>query len=131
MTMENKKKTNAPVVRILSVAMAVIGVVACVFAVRLQKQQQPFGLGDYSDADVAALEESFDRSGSDKDLVELLKALCYQAEVADNHSMDGDIAKYGSELLSRAKAGETDLSLLDEETVMLELIGLIKEYGAA
>ena len=45
--------------------------------------------------------------------------------------MDGDIAKYGSELLSRAKAGETDLSLLDEETVMLELIGLIKEYGAA
>lgn len=128
--MEEKKKVNPVVVRILSILMALIGVVACVLAVRLQKQQQPFGLGDYSGADISALEQRFEGSGSNDDLVELLKALCYKAEVAGDKSVAEAIAAYGTELYDRARAGEADLSALDEESVMLELLSLIKDYGA-
>ena len=114
----------------LTVLVAVFGILGILFTGVLERGSRPFGLGDYSGADLTALEAAYDQSGADGDLVELLKALCYRAEVEGDTGVGEEIARYGTELFDRARAEETDLSTLDEEPVMLELIGYLHDYGA-
>ncbi len=129
--MTDNKRAGGAVAKMLSVVMGLIGIAAIMITANMQRESEPFGLGDYSDVDVVAMEQSFAESGTDSDLTELLKALCYRVEVLDDETVIADIEFYGTELLDRAKQGSTDLSLLDDEAVMLELLETIRRYGAS
>lgn len=114
----------------LSILAGLIILLMILFIGQREKAQQPFGLGDYSSADMTKLTETFDQSGSNSDLVTLLTALCYKAKVEEDESVIPSIQKYGTELFNRAKSETADLQTLDTEERMLELIGLLKQYGA-
>lgn len=133
--MNDEKKQNTAKqgsARTLSVAMAAIMIVVILSVGLTQKGTREFGLGDYSGADIAGIEQRFQASGGDADLIELLKAMCYMAVVEGDESdaVTGAIEGYGTILLDRARAGRTDLQTLDDEAVMLELLEYIRGYGA-
>lgn len=120
--------------RTLTLGLSVLAgliILLMIFSIRQRERaQQPFGLGDYSSADVEKLVENFNQSGSNSDLVVLLTALCYKAKVKEDESVIPSIQKYGTELFNRAKNETADLQTLDTEDRMLELISLLKQFGA-
>lgn len=120
--------------RILTLGLSVLAgliILLMIFSIGQRKRaQQPFGLGDYSSADVENLVENFNQSGSNSDLVVLLGALCYKAKMEEDESVIPSIQSYGTELFDRARNETADLQTLDTEERMLELIGLLKQFGA-
>jgi hypothetical protein len=131
MTHENEKNRKLPSKAVLlSVLSAVICIATLLIVSAALKNGQEFRLGDYHDADTGALITAFETNGSNENLVTLITALCYQAEVEGKDT--GDLIKqYGSELLLRAKNGQADLQKINaDEDLSLEIIRLIRKYGA-
>lgn len=131
MTQENVKyRKSAPKAIMLSVLSAVLCVAALLIGSAVIKGGQEFSLGDYHKADTGAMITAFEADGSNENLVALITALCYQAEVEGKDTGDL-INRYGSELLLRAKNGQADLQKINaDENLSLELIRLIRKYGA-
>ena len=121
---------NRTAVRVLSVVMVVLCMAAAGVGVRLSQEEKPFSLGDFSQVSLEETLEEFQRSRSSEDLVTLLKVLCWQAVEGNNPAAEEMIARYGTELFDRARAGETDLSALGDDETMLELLRLIRSFGA-
>lgn len=121
---------NRTAVRVLSVVMVVLCMAAAGVGVRLSQEEKPFSLGDFSQVSLEETLEEFQRSRSSEDLVTLLKVLCWQAVEGNNPEAEEMIARYGTELFDRARAGETDLSALGDDETMLELLRLIRSFGA-
>ena len=121
---------NRTAVRVLSVVMVVLCMAAAGVGVRLSQEEKPFSLGDFSQVSLEETLEEFQRSLSSEDLVTLLKVLCWQAVEGNNPEAEEMIARYGTELFDRARAGETDLSALGDDETMLELLRLIRSFGA-
>lgn len=121
---------NRTAARILSVVMVVLCMAAAGVGVRLSQEEKPFSLGDFSQVSLEETLEEFQRSRSSEDLVTLLKVLCWQAVEGNNPEAEEMIARYGTELFDRARAGETDLSALGDDETMLELLRLIRSFGA-
>lgn len=65
---------------------------------------------------------------SNSGLLSLLKFLCYRAEKGDIQAA-GMIKIYGPELYRRAKQEKLDLQNIEEEALMLRLLGLLNKYG--
>ena len=63
-------------------------------------------------------------------VVTLLKVLCWQAVEGNNPEAEEMIAQYGTLLFDRARAGEADLSEVGDDETMLELLRLIRSFGA-
>ena len=121
---------NRTAVRVLSVVMVVLCMAAAGVGVRLSQEEKPFSLGDFSQVSLEKTLEEFQRSRSSEDLVTLLKVLCWQVVEGNNPEAEEMIARYGTELFDRARAGETDLSALGDDETMLELLRLIRSFGA-
>ena len=56
--------------------------------------------------------------------------LCWQAVEGNNPEAGEMIAQYGTLLFDRARAGEADLSEVGDDETMLELLRLIRSFGA-
>ena len=121
---------NRTAARVLSVVMVVLCMAAAGVGVRLSQEEKPFSRGDVSQVSLEKTLEEFQRSRSSEDLVTLLKVLCWQAVEGNNPEAEEMIARYGTELFDRARAGETDLSALGDDETMLELLRLIRSFGA-
>lgn len=94
----------------------------------LRQKDQPFDIGDFSDADRAAAEAAFAEDGSDDSLISLLKILCYQYKIDGDETAVPLIRQYGQELLDRAKAGSVDLEQKDREQngAVLQILNVIR-----
>ena len=100
-------------------------------AMTMRRQSAPFDIGDYAADDPAAAAAQFEQSGSDEDLVYLLKVLCYRYRVMNQADAATDIRRYGQQLLDRAKAGKTDLEALDDaDGTLLKVLAVVRECGA-
>lgn len=95
-----------------------------------QLQPEVFDIGDYSNADIAALEESFIQTQTNEDLVHLLKALAWQYKVNGNEAVADKLIDYGQMLLDRAKVEEVDLEFVDDPDHMLQVLKIVRELGA-
>lgn len=117
---------------ILSVVTALLCMGLSMLAIRMTQNQQEdtFLLGDFSNVKWEDSLDTFQNSQSSQDLVELLKVLCYRAEVEQDAAAEPLIKQYGTLLYDRARAGEVDLSTLGDDETMLELLRLIQSYGA-
>lgn len=124
----NVKKNNQAIS--LSILMIVLITLLIFFVGKSKKDQQPFGLGDYSNTDLNALTAEYETNQSNEALVELLSALCFKAKEQGDESVIPLIERYGTELFDRAREEKADLQKLDSEERMLELIRWIKMYGA-
>jgi len=122
------KKNNQAVS--LSILVIVLVTLLILFVGKNKKDQQPFGLGDYANADLEELTMQYETTQSNEDLVELLSALCFKAKVEGDERVIPLIEQYGTELFTRAREEKADLQKIDSEERMLELIRWIKMYGA-
>ena len=125
-------KNRRNITTILSLVTVLLCTVFCIIAAKTAREaDKDFGLGDYSEASIEEYEKSFANDPGTDNLVELLKALCFKAEVQKDQSVTDKIAKYGTQLYDRARAGEIDLQKMDDENeTILELLGYLKKYGA-
>ena len=121
---------NRTAARVLSLVMVVLCMVAAGVGVRLSQEEKPYSLGDFSQVSLDETQEEFQRSQSNEDLVTLLKVLCWQAVEGNNPEAEEMIAQYGTLLFDRARAGEADLSEVGDDENMLELLRLIRSFGA-
>ena len=98
----------------------------------LREKEQPFDIGDLSAEDPAAAEAVYLENGSDENLINLLKILCYQYKIKGSETVVPDIRRYGQELLDRAKAGSIDLEMADREQDghILQILNVIRGAGA-
>ena len=104
---------------------------ASAVGIRLSQKSAPFSLGDFSQVSLQEQLDAFQASQSNEDLVTLLKVLCWQAVEDDNQAAELLIAEYGTLLYDRARAGQADLSALEDDETMLELLSLIRSFGAS
>lgn len=95
-----------------------------------QLRPETFDIGDYSNADIAALEETFVQTQANEDLVHLVKALTWQYKVVGNEAVADKLIDYGQMLLDRAKAGVVDLETVDNPDHMLQVLKIVRELGA-
>jgi hypothetical protein len=105
-------------------------IVGTLIASQLKQQASIFDIGDYSAISVDDAEAAYKNSKSTKDLLLLLKTLAYRQEVLGEKNLKNKIANYGTLLLDRAKTQDLDLSKLDEEHIMLQLLRIIRQAGA-
>ena len=112
----------------MSIAMAVLVVVATVFTAHFQPK--PFDIGDYSHVDINTAQERFADSQSNEDLVLLCKVLSWNVETNQDESARELLKQYGQELLDRAKAESVDLETIDDPEIMLSVLRVIRESGA-
>ena len=125
-TTPNQKKA-----RMLSLITVLLCFAAVFIGSRMMKAHEPFPLGDFSGVDPSVSLAAYEESGEATDLIHHLKVLCYQAEVAGNTAVIGEIEEYGNELLAMAKAEEIDLEVLGEaDETLLDLLKMIRSYGA-
>ena len=117
--------------RFLSLLVAVLCMAASAVGIRLSQKSAPFSLGDFSQVSLQEQLDAFQASQSNEDLVTLLKVLCWQAVEDDNQAAELLIAEYGTLLYDRARAGQADLSALEDDETMLELLSLIRSFGAS
>jgi hypothetical protein len=75
------KKNNQAIS--LSILVIVLITLLILFIGKSKKDQQPFGLGDYSNSDLNALTAEYETNQSNEALVELLSALCFKAKVQE------------------------------------------------
>lgn len=118
-------KKNMTAATLLMVALALAGTL---LAGNLR--QTPFEIGDYSGVDIAQAEADFAASGSNEDLILLLKALCWRYQVQGEEAAREPLLGYGQMLLDRARAETVDLETLDEPDVMLQVLEVIRGVGA-
>ena len=86
-------------------------------------------MGDFSGLSLSEVEEKFQESPSNENLIFLLKVMYYKSNQEKNQDLSKDlIKKYGNELLLRAKEEKVDLSKVEEEEIMLEIIRFIKDF---
>lgn len=115
----------------LSLLLAVIFMAVMLLAGTFSREAAPYQLGDYSRSDISALKEAYAQSGTADDLISLLCALCYRAEVEADQAASDDIAHYGTQLYDMARREEIDLgNVMGTEELSEELIRLIRKYGA-
>ena len=110
--------------------MVLLLVLGSLMASTLQHSRTSLSIGDFSRADPAAAKAAFEGSRTDRDLVTLIKILCYRWKVQGDEATRPDLARYGTLLLDRARAGESDLEKADDPDVMLQVLALIREAGA-
>ncbi|HHT15505.1 MAG TPA: hypothetical protein GXZ86_06475 [Clostridiales bacterium] len=122
-----RKKTNAHLYVAILVLLMIVGTL---IASQLKQQASIFDIGDYSAISVDDAEAAYKNSKSTKDLLLLLKTLAYRQEVLGEKNLKNKIANYGTLLLDRAKTQDLDLSKLDEEHIMLQLLRIIRQAGA-
>ena len=118
-------KVNMTVATLVMIALALAGTL--LFG---GFQEEPFEIGDWSGVDIARTEAEFAASGSNEDLVLLVKALCWRLEVAGDESAREPLLDYGQELLDRAKAETGDLETVDDPDVMLQVLRVVRQVGA-
>jgi len=123
--------SNRTAARFLSLLVAVLCMAASAVGIRLSQKSAPFSLGDFSQVSLQEQLDAFQASQSNEDLVTLLKVLCWQAVEDDNQAAELLIAEYGTLLYDRARAGQADLSALEDDETMLELLSLIRSFGAS
>ena len=123
--------SNRTAARFLSLLVAVLCMAASAVGIRLSQKSAPFSLGDFSQVSLQEQLDAFQASQSNEDLVTLLKVLCWQAVEDDNQTAELLIAEYGTLLYDRARAGQADLSALEDDETMLELLRLIRSFGAS
>ncbi len=123
--------SNRTAARFLSLLVAVLCMAASAVGIRLSQKSAPFSLGDFSQVSLQEQLDAFQASQSNEDLVTLLKVLCWQAVEDDNQTAELLIAEYGTLLYDRARAGQADLSALEDDETMLELLSLIRSFGAS
>lgn len=122
-----RKKTNAHLYVAILVLLMIVGTL---IASQLKQQASIFDIGDYSAISVDDAEAAYKNSKSTKDLLLLLKTLAYRQEGLGENGLKNKIADYGTLLLDRAKTQDLDLSKLDEEHIMLQLLRIIRQAGA-
>lgn len=122
-----RKKTNTHLYAAILVLLMIVGTL---IASQLKQQASIFDIGDYSAISVDDAEAAYQNSKSTNDLLLLLKTLAYRQEVLGEKSLKNKIADYGTLLLDRAKTQDLDLSKLDEEHIMLQLLRIIRQAGA-
>lgn len=126
----NRDNVKNPAI-ILSVLMGFIVITQLLFVfINKNTAAKPLDIGDFSNYDVLEIEQQYKDRPTNDNLLLLIKVLCYESEVNNNEESRTLIKQYGSELFSRAKRNEIDLSSVDSEAVMLEIIRIIKYYGA-
>ena len=118
-------KVNMTVATLVMIALALAGTL--LFG---GFQEEPFEIGDWSGVDIVRTEAEFAASGSNEDLVLLVKALCWRLEVAGDESAREPLLDYGQELLDRAKAETVDLETVDDPDVMLQVLRVVRQVGA-
>ena len=123
--------SNRTAARFLSLLVAVLCMAASAVGIRLSQKSAPFSRGDFSQVSLQEQLDAFQASQSNEDLVTLLKVLCWQAVEDDNQAAELLIAEYGTLLYDRAMAGQADLSALEDDETMLELLSLIRSFGAS
>ena len=122
---ENQKKT-----RYLSLLICLLCVLATFLGARLQRAQAEFPLGDQSSVNAREALEAYQESADAEDLIRYLKFLCWQANEGSEEAAE-EAARWGTELLSLAKAGTIDLEALGEkDPQLLDLLQLIRSHGA-
>ena len=119
-------------VYIIFVLMMVLLGAATLIANQVREREKPFDIGDYSAADPAAAMDAYRASGSDEDLVYLLKILCYRYKIEGDETVLPDIRSYGQELLDRAKSQAVDLEKMDKDQdgTVLQILNVIRSTGA-
>lgn len=118
-------KTNMTVATLVMIALALAGTL--LFG---GFREEPFVIGDWSGVDIPQAEADFAASGSNEDLVLLVKALCWRLEAAGDESAWEPLARYGQALLDRAKAETVDLETVDDPDVMLQVLRVVRRVGA-
>ena len=119
-------------VYLIFVLMMVMLLVMTVIAVHFRHEEKPFDIGDLSGADPEKALSVYRESGSDADLVELLKILCYRYKIIGDETVLPDIRNYGQELLERAKSQTVDLEKMDQDQngAILQILDVIRSTGA-
>ena len=119
-------------VYLIFVLMMVMLLAVTVIAVHFRHEEKPFDIGDLSGADPEKALSVYRESGSDVDLVELLKILCYRYKIVGDETVLPDIRNYGQELLERAKSQTVDLEKMDKDQngAILQILDVIRSTGA-
>ena len=119
-------------VYLIFVLMMVMLLAVTVIAVHFRHEEKPFDIGDLSGADPEKALSIYRESGSDADLVELLKILCYRYKIVGDETVLPDIRNYGQELLERAKSQTVDLEKMDKDQngAILQILDVIRSTGA-
>ena len=123
------KKTT---VYLIFALMMVILLAVTLVANQVRDREKPFDIGDFSAADPASAMDAYRSSGSDEDLVYLLKILCYRYKIEGDETAVPDIRTFGQELLERAKSQTVDLEKMDrdQEGAILQILNVIRSTGA-
>lgn len=129
--MNTRKSNMKSSAIILSVILVLIMTAQLVVVKRWTNANKPLDIGDYSSYDVVTVEKTYTSSPTNENLLLLLKVLCYKDEVEENSQLGTLIKKYGSEIFKRAKDETIDLSTVDDEAVMTQIIEILRYYGAS
>lgn len=122
---EKQKKT-----RFYSLMICLVCVLSVFLGGRMQKAREGFPLGDLSAYSAEEAMEAYESGGEAEDLIRYLKILCWQASQGSEEAAE-DAARWGTELLSMAKAGTIDLEALgNQDPQLLDLLQLIRSHGA-
>ena len=78
------KKSTVYLIFVLTI---VILLAVTFVAGHIREREKPFDIGDFSAADPDAAMEAYRSSGSDADLVELLKILCYRYKIEGDQTV--------------------------------------------
>ncbi len=116
---------------ILSLILVLMMTVQLVVVKRWTNANNPLDIGDYSSYDVVTVEKTYTSSPTNDNLLLLLKVLCYKAKVEENLQVGTLIKHYGSEIFKRAKDDTIDLSTVDDEEVITQIIEILRYYGAS
>ena len=119
-------------VYLIFILMMVLLAGVTLIANQIREREKPFDIGDFSAADPAAALEAYQSSGSDDDLVYLLKILCYRYKIEGDETVLPDIRTRGQELLERAKSQTVDLEKMDmdQNGAILQILNVIRSTGA-
>ena len=122
---EKQKKT-----RFYSLMICLVCVLSVFLGGRMQKAREGFPLGDLSAYSAEEALEAYESGGEAEDLIRYLKILCWQASQGSEEAAEA-AARWGTELLSMAKAGTIDLETLgNQDPQLLDLLQLIRSHGA-
>lgn len=122
-----RKKTNVHLYVAILILLMIVGTF---IANQLKQQASTFDIGDYSAISIDEAEAAYQNSKNTKDLLFLLKTLAYHQEVLGENDLKNKILNYGTILLDMVKIQDLDLSKLDEEHIMLQLLRVIRQAGA-
>ena len=94
-------------------------------------QNRPFDIGDFSAVSPESARAQYAQSGTNEDLVYLLKTLSYRYVLQEEEALGPEIRALGQELFDRARAGTADLEALDdEEGTLLQVLSVVRQLGA-